>query len=82
MASSTDQVAVPAGFKLVPDKPRLNTGIIFRPTADELTMLDALRASLPSGTWSETMRWLVNTDEVRDLIARRLQAVSNGHALE
>lgn len=78
MGSSSEQVAVPNGFKLVPDKPRLNTGIIFRPTADELSMLDALRASLPSGTWSETMRWLVNTDEVRTLIARRLQSVSSG----
>lgn len=71
-------MVVPNGFKLVPAKPRLANGIIFRPTADELTLLDALRASLPSGTWSETMRWLINTDEVRDLIARRLQAVSNG----
>ena len=46
--------------------------ISFRLNDNQIVAAEALRATFDPPSWSETFRWLFDSDEGRDLIRRRV----------
>lgn len=74
VTAAPETYIVPPGFKLVPAEPVKTHPLAFRPTQDEIQMLAALRATLPSDTWQETIRWVLNQPVVREVILDRIRS--------
>jgi hypothetical protein len=47
--------------------------ISFKLDDDQIERALALRSTFPTNTWAEAFRWLIDDDQVADVIARRVR---------